>query len=188
MGSFLIFILQWLWTVSQLYFWGICNTCSTPKFVAQRKFLPEQIWVFAPSPTFQCFVTGVHALLTLLASREHIVLPLVAYLRITLQSYARTCWTWLLPNYESGKGHYAFYPKNCQKYQNFVTNQVNRLPTDKTHQKPDIISEGFGHPHFMNPFEYGKSFYNKSFTKRIGIQIPPNPKIFRGGTICPPGL
>ena len=30
----------------------------------------------------------------------------------------------------------------------------------------------------MNPFEYGKSFHNKSYPKRFGTLTPPNPKIF----------
>ena len=46
--------------------------------------------------------------------------------------------------------------------------------------------EGSGHPNFMNPFVYGKSLLGKSFPKRIGTLTLPNPKIFRGGTMCPP--
>ena len=33
----------------------------------------------------------------------------------------------------------------------------------------------------MNPFEYDKSFLDKSFTKRFATLNPPNPKIFMGG-------
>ena len=36
----------------------------------------------------------------------------------------------------------------------------------------------------MNPFEYGKTFHNKSFTKKIGALTPSNPKIFNGAQIC----
>ena len=50
----------------------------------------------------------------------------------------------------------------------------------------NIIFEGSRHPNFMNPFEYGQSFIGKSFPKRIGTLTPPNPKILRGGTMCPP--
>ena len=49
--------------------------------------------------------------------------------------------------------------------------------------KVKLFLEGSGHPNFMNPFEYGKSFLGKSFPKKIGTLTPPNPKIFRGGTI-----
>ena len=37
----------------------------------------------------------------------------------------------------------------------------------------------------MNPFKYGQSFIGKSFPKRIGTLNPPNPKILKGGTMCP---
>ena len=38
----------------------------------------------------------------------------------------------------------------------------------------------------MNPFEYGKSFHNKSYPKRIVTLTQQNPRIFRGGTMFPP--
>ena len=53
-------------------------------------------------------------------------------------------------------------------------------------QKANIILEGSRHQKFMNSFEYGQSFIGKSFPKRIGTLTPPNPKILRGGTMCPP--
>ena len=43
--------------------------------------------------------------------------------------------------------------------------------------KSNIILEGSRHPNFMNLFEYGKLFHNKSFPKRIETLTPPNPKI-----------
>ena len=46
-------------------------------------------------------------------------------------------------------------------------------------QKSNIILKGSRHLNFMNPFEYGKSFHNKSFPKIIGTSTPP--KILRGG-------
>ena len=67
-----------------------------------------------------------------------------------------------------------------------LTNWVKGLLTYKIIQKSDIIFEGSRHPNIMNPFEYGKSFHNKSYPKRIGTFIPPSPKIFRGGHNVPP--
>ena len=65
-------------------------------------------------------------------------------------------------------------------------NWVNRLFDEQKFQKLNIILEGSWHPNFMNPFEYGKSCLGKSFPTRIGTLTLPNPKIFRGGTMCPP--
>ena len=56
-----------------------------------------------------------------------------------------------------------------------LTYWVKRLSTIKKFQKSNIILEGSRHPNFMNPFEYGKTLHNKSFTKRIGTLTPPNP-------------
>ena len=67
-----------------------------------------------------------------------------------------------------------------------LTNRVKCLFEEQKFQKSNIFLEGSGHPNFMNPFEYGKSFLGKSFPKKIGTLTPPNPKIFRGGTMCPP--
>ena len=44
-----------------------------------------------------------------------------------------------------------------------LTNWVKRLLTNKTFQKSNIILESSWHPNFMYPFEYGKSFHNKSY-------------------------
>ena len=38
----------------------------------------------------------------------------------------------------------------------------------------------------MNPFEYGKSFLDKSFTKDLEPQPKPNPKYIGGGADMPP--
>ena len=89
--------------------------------------------------------------------------PPVAYLRAEKNL--------ILPNYEFGKGQYAFYTmisshfeeknKVHQKYQNFIrrtlTNWVKCLSTNKNIQKSNIIFEGSRHPKFMNPFKYGES-------------------------------
>ena len=40
----------------------------------------------------------------------------------------------------------------------------------------------------MNPFEYGKSFQDKSFPKRIGTLTPPKPHILGEGIMSPPPL
>ena len=66
-------------------------------------------------------------------------------------------------NYDFGKGQYFFIPRKVSKVKHFL--------------------EGFGHPNLMNPFEYGKSLPGKSFPKRIGTLTPPNPKIFRRGSL-----
>ena len=47
----------------------------------------------------------------------------------------------------------------------------------------NTIFEGSRHPNFMNPFEYVKSFHNKSFPTRIGTLTQPNTSIFRGGPL-----
>ena len=46
--------------------------------------------------------------------------------------------------------------------------------------------EGSEHPNFMNPFEYGKSFLDKLFTKDLEPQPKPNPKYIGGGADMPP--
>ena len=51
-----------------------------------------------------------------------------------------------------------------------------RLSTNKIFQKSNIILGCSRHPNFVNPFEYGKSFYNQSFPKRIGTLTPLNPR------------
>ena len=43
-----------------------------------------------------------------------------------------------------------------------LTNWVKGLLTYKIIQKSNIIFEGSRHPNFMNTFDYGKSFHNKS--------------------------
>ena len=48
--------------------------------------------------------------------------------------------------------------------------------------------EGSRHPNSMNPFEYGKSFHNKSFPKRMGTLPHPAPKYLGGHNVLPPGL
>ena len=60
------------------------------------------------------------------------------------------------PNYEFGKGH-----QKIAKVKHYL--------------------EGSRNPNFTNPFEYGKSFYTKTFvfSKEIGTLIPHDPKIFR---------
>ena len=83
----------------------------------------------------------------------------------------------MFPNYESGKGEYAFY---C--WLSEIPNWVRRVSdqvTNQKFQKSNIILEGFRHPIFMNPFENGKKHHNKSFWKIIGtlIMIKPNCKI-----------
>ena len=55
-----------------------------------------------------------------------------------------------------------------------LTNWAKRLATNKTIQKSNNIFEGCRHPNFMNPFECGKSFHNKSFPKTIGTPTTPN--------------
>ena len=66
-----------------------------------------------------------------------------------------------------------------------LTNWVKCLLTHKIFQKSNIILEGYKHPNFIFPYEYGKSYHNKLFPKRIGSLTPPNPKIFGG---APPSL
>ena len=77
-----------------------------------------------------------------------------------------------------------------QKYQNFIggtpTNWVKFSFDHQKNQKSNIILEGSRHPNFKNPFECGKLFHYKSFPIRLGTPTPLNPKIFRGGTTCPP--
>ena len=86
-----------------------------------------------------------------------------------------------LPNNKFGKGLFAFYPvklshfteknKVCQKYQNLIrgalTNGVKHLSINKIFQNSNIVLEGSRHPNFMNTFEYGKSFHNESFPKKL---------------------
>ena len=69
-----------------------------------------------------------------------------------------------------------------------LTSWVKRLFGEQKFQKSKTFLEGSGHPNFMNPFVYGKSLLGKSFPKRIGTLTLPNPKIFRGGTMCPPRI
>ena len=75
-----------------------------------------------------------------------------------------------------------------QKYQNFIrgtlTNWVKCLSTNKKFQKSNIILEGFRHPNFMNPFEYGQSFIGQSFPKRFGTN-PTQPQDIQGGHNVP---
>ena len=135
-------------------------------------------------------------LLTLLT----LLCPPVTYLRITGQIHVPACWKNLtFPNYEFGKGQYAFYPiksRFSEKKNNVpqntkiswggpLTTWVKRLSSYKIFQKSNIIFEGSRHPNLLNHSKYDKSFHNKSFPKRIETPTPPNPKIFRGGTMCP---
>ena len=55
-----------------------------------------------------------------------------------------------------------------------LTNWVKRLLANKKCQKSNIILEGSRYPNIIHPFEYGKSFHNKSFLKRIEALTPPN--------------
>ena len=96
------------------------------------------------------------------------------YLRICVQIHVRTLWISLtFPSHKFGKERYAFYHvklycfaeknKVRQKYPNFITltNWVVGL-CNQWQIKSNIFKEGSGHPNFMNPFEYGKSFLDMS--------------------------
>ena len=76
------------------------------------------------------------------------------------------------------------------KKQNFIRGdpyKSGETPLWRTKKsKSNIVLEGgSGHPNFMNPYEYGKSFLRKLFPKRIGTLTPPRPKIFRGDPRIP---
>ena len=70
------------------------------------------------------------------------------------------------PNYEYGKGQYAFTPKNylvspkklsVSKIPDFIRGDNYKTPRDQQkNQKTNIIFENSRHPNFMNPFEYGQ--------------------------------
>ena len=62
-------------------------------------------------------------------------------------------------------------------YGGALTNLVKCLLTNKTFQKSNIILEGSKHPNLYH-FEYGKSFHNKLFPKRMGTLTPPNPNLW----------
>ena len=49
----------------------------------------------------------------------------------------------------------------------------NASPTNKSFKSQTFL-EGSGHSNFLNPFENGKSFHNKSMPKRIGTLNPLN--------------
>ena len=116
---------------------------------------------------------------------------------ITLQIHVQACWKKLtFPNYKFGKGQYTFYPIKLARFgeKKYSASEILKIhkggplqtglhsswPTKKI-EKSNIILEGSRHPTLMNPFEYGKSFHNKLFPKRIGTLTPPNPKILGGG-------
>ena len=119
--------------------------------------------------------------------------PPVTYLRVTVQIHVRACWKNLtFPNYEFGKGPYAFYPiklshsrgrnKACQKYQNFMRQDPYKLGrTPLYHQKISKVK------HYFGGFQASKlheSFW--IFSKKNRNLTPPNPKLFWGGTMCLP--
>ena len=64
--------------------------------------------------------------------------------------------------------HLAGFPTFSYRWSGAPTICVKRLFDEIKFQKSNIFLEGSRHPNFMNPFEYGTSFYNKSFPKRIG--------------------
>ena len=128
--------------------------------------------------------------------------PCQVFVYISLQIRVRAPWknmTFL--SHEFGKGQCTFYPVKLNRFAKkeimfvgnikiswggTITNQVKRLFDKQKFQKSNFFLEGSGHPNFTNPFEYYKSLQGKSFSKRIGALTPPNRKIFRGGTMCPP--
>ena len=96
---------------------------------------------------------------------------------ICVQIHVRTLWISLtFPSHKFGKERYAFYHvklycfaeknKVRQKYPNFITltNWVVGL-CNQWQIKSNIFKEGSGHPNFMNPFEYGKSFLDMSHSR-----------------------
>ena len=96
----------------------------------------------------------------------------------------------IFPNHELGKGQFALYPIKLSRFDEkkikFIRNNkipkhwVKRLSTSKYFKSQ---KESSWHPNFIDPFECGKSFHNKSFPKRIGTLTPPKLKIIRGGTM-----
>ena len=80
------------------------------------------------------------------------------YSNSLVQNHSRINWTiWSVlknrtfPYYKSGKGQYAFFPVKLSRF-----------------DEKNYFLGSSGHPYFMNPFEYGKSFLDKLFTKRFG--------------------
>ena len=74
-----------------------------------------------------------------------------------VQNHSRINWTiWSVlknrtfPYYKSGKGQYAFFPVKLSRF-----------------DEKNYFLGSSGHPYFMNPFEYGKSFLDKLFLKRF---------------------
>ena len=61
-------------------------------------------------------------------------------------------------------------------YRRNLTNWARRLATSKNLQRSNVIFEGSRHPSFINHFEYGQSFFVKSFPKRFGTLSPRNSK------------
>ena len=93
---------------------------------------------------------------------------LYCYSNSLVQNHSRINWTiWSVlknrtfPYYKSGKGQYAFFPVKLSRF-----------------DEKNYFLGSSGHPYFMNPFEYGKSFLDKLFPKICGtlaIHICPPP-------------
>ena len=75
-------------------------------------------------------------------------------------------------DFEFWKGQYPYYPmkwsrfaekKKSSEIQKFYKGQTP--PDQQKVQKSNIILKGFRYPNFLNPFEYGKLFHDKSFPK-----------------------
>ena len=98
-----------------------------------RRFEIKQIpFIFPPNAWQRKFIFPQDQMYdsVLILLKPHCAPP-VMYLRITVQIQVRACWKkFAFPNYEFGKGQYAFYPvklsrlgekkKVCQKYQIFI--------------------------------------------------------------------
>ena len=69
--------------------------------------------------------------------------------------------------------------RTSQKYRHFI--RLGQTSLDK--QNISKVFDGSRHPNIMNPSEYGKSFQNRSFPKRIGTLTQTSLMIF-GGAQC----
>ena len=85
------------------------------------------------------------------------------------------------PNYKFGKGQYAFYPvklfRFAEKIEFVGSTEIHKGDPYDLGRRPlqpakidtsQTFFRGFGHPNFVNPFEYGKSFLDKLFTNSFG--------------------
>ena len=85
------------------------------------------------------------------------------FLRMMVVAKAYWKWTMGLTLFGGEGGKTNFH----KKFQNFIRGDPYKLgqtpPDQQNISKANIILEGSRHPNFMYPFEYGKSFHNKSF-------------------------